>query len=142
MTGTAIVVGADSLPGRRVSKHQREAGFDVSTCGQPPYSDIVPDLDNFEDVGCPRPIDADVLMRCATIFAADDVAGTVDNERANGPGCLALAQFGNDDGDCFDRHSIDLYEALGTSPRVSIGDSVGRLSREGGPDQSGDLDVA
>lgn len=157
MTITAIVAGAASMLGRRVSKHLRQAGFEVMSCGRAPASDIVPDLGNFEDVGCPRPIDAEVLFRCAATFAADDFASTVENEPVSNSGVAiakiayeALGRGGNISEDakkrpCTQRFisgSSDLYDGPGISPQVSIIDDVDRLIRECGSDRLGELDVA
>lgn len=93
MTSRAIVVGATSMLGRRVSEHLSENGIDVITCGRSSNSDIVLDLADFREVRRPQGFDADVLIHCAASFGGDDYDGTLMNERVNALGSLAVARL-------------------------------------------------
>jgi nucleoside-diphosphate-sugar epimerase len=89
----AIVVGATSMLGRRVSEHLRKNGFDVITCGRSFRSDIVLDLSDCGDVSCPETIQADALIHCAATFAGDNLDGMLENERVNALGSLTVARL-------------------------------------------------
>jgi len=90
---SAIVVGASSMLGAKLSCQLVNEGINVVSAGRRPHDDIWVDLGCDQLPRFSRPCTADVLFHCASAFGGDTLEGLRENFRINVSGCIHILEI-------------------------------------------------